>query len=98
MPTITVKNIARRPEDLPSGRVLAHGERGEDEDTPELRAKIDAGLLVACEPLRPPTVEQLREQAEQLGHTVPAKTTRPELEALIASGPKTPQTSEGGDA
>lgn len=50
-PTIPVKNVARRPVDLEGGRVLAHGERCDDApDTPRLRAQIDAGLLVPCEP------------------------------------------------
>lgn len=95
--TIEVVNVALRPVDLDGGQVLAHGERGTAPDTPFTRAQIDSGLLAAADPVKPLTNEQLREEAEKLGHQPAKNATKADLEALVASGPAAP-TSEGGEA
>lgn len=94
-PAIPVKNVARRPVDLESGRVLAHGERCDDApDTDHTRALIGAGLLVATEPLPdPPTLEQktvpeLREEAEARDIDVPSNAVKADLILLIETHDK----------
>lgn len=88
---IEVKNVGRRPFDLSSGRVIAHGEQGLTADDERARAQIEAGLIVRVDP-EPPApklaglkLDELRALAVELKLDGPPNATRADLIALIES-------------